>query len=406
MEQLVPSSTSKVRRKGKKCKVRFNLNDDGKDVRDMEMDASNKNTGNGEEGMGKDNYGNVSEDTAYDLGETCEEREVVDTSNVFVQVSTGNALDPTALLSLPVEIENKQFQAIIDSGADCGMISLQVLKSTGLKFKTESNDIKGVGATNLIKTLGKVTLAVKIHGIWFEPVLFYVMPEAKHDVILGGNFCIKNHLKIELAREKITRLYEDGTTVSIYLNNNNEPCRVVLDQMPCFTTSQQVVKSEYDILKSNVSQPSLLEQIEVCSTCSTHRTQEFFFQGSELRGGDVQSLSGLMTKENSNYVLVRRNLKNKPLKIEKNFHVGDLTTMMDTNDFKSGFPVCTFHLEQKGEGDSSTEWALEQVESLVDLNHLKLEQKDKVMNMIRSVGGIFSKGEFDMGKSKMSPHKI
>ena len=90
MEQLVPSFTSKVWRKGKKRKVRFNLNDDGKDVRDMEIDASSKNTDNGKEGLGKDDFVNVSEDIVYDLGETYEEREVVDTSNVFVQVSTGN----------------------------------------------------------------------------------------------------------------------------------------------------------------------------------------------------------------------------------------------------------------------------------------------------------------------------
>src|ERR1700755_2122849 len=116
----------------------------------------------------------------------------------------------------------------------------------------------------MLKTVGNVVLPLNIHGISFEESVFHVLGNCEHPIILGGNFCRQNKLKIDQAKERITRVYNDGSMVYIYLGSEGEPCTRFFRGVPCLTCKKGIFKpSLIEKVKLHTAHSQLLMEMEL-----------------------------------------------------------------------------------------------------------------------------------------------
>ena len=251
-----------------------------------------------------------SESINYDEEKEIEDSESInDISTVVYQVSSSDIckiLGPADLLKFEVTIEGSRFKAIIDSGAQFGMVDSEVLKKLNIEYnENEKNVVRGVGERNIFRTMGTVSLKVGIHGVEFSPVMFHVI-NSKYPVILGSNFLIENKININLKENVITKTFEDGTFQQLYLNDNK--CKKFFYRMPCYLMKDETLKEQnLRMIKARISHPEIIEQIRSCGSCKEGSGLEIMFEGISLTE-DVKTWSGIVNVRNEIDILVSKSV--------------------------------------------------------------------------------------------------
>ena len=109
------------------------------------------------------------------------------------------------LMLINVAKNGNVFTSVIDTGAQHGLIDLNVLHILNLKYDTSDGmHIQGIG-DNKIEILGTVELGLSIHGIECQSTIFNVVRETPYSVVLGMNFFIANRMIIDISRKRFIR---------------------------------------------------------------------------------------------------------------------------------------------------------------------------------------------------------
>ena len=298
----------------------------------------------------------------------------------FINVAS---LLPEQLLAVELEIEGIKMKALLDTGADNNLMKSSVSKETGLKIDSNKTiTIRGVGEKNS-RTIGRARASCKYYNVEAGNISFDIVEDEiiSCPVILSKKFCDDQNLVINIAKRKISRVNNDDSKLTVYLNPNDEKASKVINE------NVKVYAAEKTLLHSGLN--SVPVSINFCQT--VQQDSNLYFDGN-CKSSRFEGLDGVMSEHSEDNLVF---LKSKPG--EKNVRVrrGDLLGTVST----------LVELDAEEE-ETEESWTLEELQKALDIGECDDEKKTEIYKMIFNTRYALSKGDLDIGKAKVTPHKI
>src|SRR6201990_1038991 len=191
--------------------------------------------------------------------------------------------------------------------------------------------------------------------------------------------------------------------VCIYLGSEGEPCTRLFRVVPCLTCEKGNFKpSLIEKVKLHTAHSQLLKEMEFCNICDTKTDYELFF---EPNIENVNFFPGYVDKREIQVLAVNvtEMSSENVVKVVADQEVGNLAMVVNISECDESLKIFAAY----GEEHENDEWNKEKIRSMLDLaDDLTRQQKDEVVEMVYSVRGVLSKGDFDMGNASMTPHRI
>ena len=293
-------------------------------------------------------------------------------------------LAPAKLLVFKIQINGINTRALIDTGASNNLIKKSIVEKLKLDLQTNSNlQILGLGSEK-VNTLGNISSEVHLFGQKSCSTKFEVIEDQAilYPVILGRSFCAENRLVIDVAKRKISKVNTDGSRVSIFLNSECTDADYVIHE------GIKVYAAESTrIDKGVVKVPVYLEK-----DLGNLKDKLIYYDGV-CKSNRLAGIEGVLDcQDNHKHVFVKKKIGQgcKSLNIKKGSILGTVNTV----------------LEVETDEAEKTHWTLTDIRSMVNLENLTAEERERVFNVLFRSQVSFGKDEFDIGKAKVSPHVI
>ena len=307
------------------------------------------------------------------------------------------------LMKIQVEVEGSKFEAIIDTGAQCGIVEESVLKRLKMNHDNDNKAvIRGLGEKNIIQTSGTVYLPLKIHGIQCKPVSFSVMPKSNCQIILGTNFFIQNKMVIDVANLRLTWKYDDGSCCHVSLRENGSRCSRIIQNMACFATQNIGIKGK---VLSKI--PVMVNHPEWLGNCTDCREDlEPIVLESEEKSkrllGKIKVWEGIISTKDLSVMVSNADILNESVKA--NEKLGELSTISSLDE---PLHILVQEPTEKNHSDERTKWSKEVLQQEIELGEvLSNEERNQIFDLLWKREKVFSVDEYDMGRTSLTSHRI
>ena len=279
---------------------------------------------------------------------------------------------------------NIQTNALIDTGSTNNLIKESLADRLGEVNPTLKFQIRGVGTLG-IETRGRIQVAMEIAGIAFPQVQFEVVADAdmKHEMVLGVSFFVSESVVVDMANRRLTIHRVDGAHTDIYVDQQLGRTRVVEEDVSVVAAQEvQVERGEAIWVPIRMQR----ESAELPESLALYYED----MGINRKVIGVRGLIDLAEPR----VLVHLGQRSGQAKhtIREGDVLGTVTTMP--------------HYDSE---NSPEVWTPEELRCHEKLNlgkDLDPEEREAVLQMLEDHSETISKGEFDIGEAKGTPHWI
>ena len=301
----------------------------------------------------------------------------------FINIAS---LLPEQLLVIKIEIDGIQTIALLDTGADNNLMRKSICQEAKLKINKEKTiAMRGIGTENST-TEGRVRTDCTYYGMKARNLQFEVVDDDAigYPIILSRKFCDQQNLVLNVKRRKISKVSEDGSRITVYLNAEDEGSREIIQE------NVKVYAAEKCLLKPGVNE--LPVSINYLNDGQTD--YDLYFDG-KCPNFKVEAFDGVIntTKKEQVVWVKKRDGETGNICVKKGDVVGTISTMVELD-------------AQEKEDENENSWTLEELTKILDIGNLSTEQRVKVLKNIFNTKNALSKGEFDIGKAKVTPHQI
>ena len=304
----------------------------------------------------------------------------------LVNVVQFTQLQPSKLLTVDLKVKDSKFEGILDTGADSNMIKRSVIQNLDFKIHTDrKRTFRGLGVAEQ-QTLGKVWMPFSLFGVNVENTPFEVVEDhvIAHSAILGRKFISLKKITIDAANNRISVPTSPSSKIDIYQDDSEENRRVIYESLNVYCTQTTMVSK--NLTKVPVSY-NYYDEIEVDSEV------KLYFEGKS-NNKKLEGVDGIM-KPNADdkFIFMKRKegeLEDK-CRIKKGEIVGHISTIIDLDEEES----------------HETDWDIDKLKGKVDVgDSMTNEQKESIYNMLLKTKFALSSNDEDIGKAKVTPHKI
>ena len=297
-----------------------------------------------------------------------------------------NLLQPVELMVIKLDINGQQVSALLDSGASSTLIKSSMLSVLGAKIDSHVKHVLyGLGETSC-STMGVTNLTADYYGMKLRMSADIVSDEVcRYPIVLGEDFLRLNKFCINCSKRKVAIKSKDGSTTSIYLNNDNSVKYVICEEIPVYSTKKVIIKD-----KETAKIP-----IRIGFMCErpVNDNELLYFEG-DSKCPSFETLNGIVDNKCSNPYVFACVLPGSRGVVRKNEIVGKVSTLFTVVDDVSV-------------DVSDKEWNIDSLRSKVALgDHLSKDLKDKIYNLLYKNRIVFSHGDSDVGTAKVAPHHI
>ena len=304
-----------------------------------------------------------------------------------------------SLFHVEVEVLGTRVQALVDTGAQFGLIDETLLADIVCVREEADVDVRGLGNANVSHVKESVKLELRIHGIDMKPVRFLVVNELAPQLVLGMSFFIVNGLTVNPSRGRMSRVLESGAKEDIYFGEEEKSCRRIVSAVRCLL--QQPVR--LDGGSWNKVRVSAAEKFPTaCNRCPRIKREEFLFDGlgiEENLNANVVVMSGIVDSDSTFEVLVR-NISDKPVGMVEGAQLGLLYTLLNEEELE----VNMVTEEQGISGEKWTERKLR--EELVLDQGLDELCRNRIYQLLLRHRAVLSVGDFDVHRAALTSHRI
>ena len=292
-----------------------------------------------------------------------------------------NFLKPEKLIYVDVEVGNRLFRALLDSGASRSLVKEKVVDSD----VQEVDESFMVGLSDsIVKVKGRVNEDIKIFGIEMEMKALVVGNEdIKYEVILGLDFLRKHRISLDIRNRVISLVRIDNSKIIFCLNDDNKLRKTYKEKVPIYCNK--------DIqLKSNESTEIPIKFEESCYNMGNDKEEELMYY--EGHNESIITLNGLIKDNVQDSTVIGISKGNgKGACVKKGQVIGyGYTVEIEEADEDLGLIIDLKKLKDK-----------------IKLGqNLNSEEADKVYEMLMEVRESLSDGNHDIGKAKVEPHRI
>jgi len=192
-------------------------------------------------------------------------------------------------------------KALLDTGADNNLVRRSVCSEAKLKMnKGKTIAIRGVGTENSL-TEGRVMTDCNYYGIEARNIQFDVVDDGLigYPIILSRKFCAQQNLVLNIKKRKISKVYDDDSKVSIYLNSEDEsPKEIIQENIKVYATEKVKLK------------PGINEVSVQLSLYCQQGNPNLYFDG-KCRNHKIQGVGGIASSklDEKRFSLGRRMMK-------------------------------------------------------------------------------------------------
>ena len=299
-------------------------------------------------------------------------KEDIDSEMVLI-----NCLEPSKLIVIPVNINGRFYQGMIDSGTIHSFINKSVVEENNMSWvKGEMKEIIGFGECKM-KTNGKAKTELSIGDLKKNCECNVVENNCmKYDLILGLDFLTTNNVEINLEKKIMRMGKQDNLNVVILFDDEFKIKNMRYNNVPVYSKKKKIVKEN--------------ESVAISFGISDFKKDDgvYYFEGNE--NGNLKFHPGITVFGNK---IVCENLTSKIRKIKKNEIIGCMSMLVEEKEIT---------MEDK------ENWTKEALKEKISLSGKLLQEheKEKVYEMLVKVQEALSLGDSDIGEANISPHVI
>ena len=305
----------------------------------------------------------------------------------LVNVAQISQLKPSKLLTVDLKIQNSNFQGILDTGSDSNMIRKSIIKDTGFKIHTNRKIVfKGLGEDEQ-QTIGKVWLPFSFFGVGMENTPFEVVEDnvISAPIILGRKFIALKKITIDPANDRISLPTSMSSKVDIYQDPNDENRTIIYESLKVYCTKTTAV-GKY-LTKVPISY-NYYENIKLESKT------KMYFEGN-CCNKRLEGVDGIMELEGEDKFIFMKRKDGENVdkqKVRKGDVVGHISSIVEVED---------------EEDTKDSDWDMNKLKNKIDIGkEVTEEQKEQIYNMLLRTKSALSNNDTDIGKAKVTPHKI
>ena len=287
---------------------------------------------------------------------------------------------------IKLNINGQQVSALLHSGASSTLIKSSML--TVLEATIDSHVkhvLYGLGETSC-STMGLTNLTADYYGMKLRMSGDIVSDEVcRYSIVLGEDFLRINKFCINFSKRKIAIKSKDGSTTSIYLNNDNSVKYVICDEIPLYSTKKVIIKDN-ETGKIPIRIGFMCER-------PVNDSEHLYFEG-DSKCSSFETLNGIVDNKCNNPYVFACVLPGSRGAVRKNEIVGKVSTLFTVVDDVSV-------------DVSEKECDINSLRSKVALgDHLSEDFKDKIYKLLYKNRIVLSYGDSDVGTAKVAPHHI
>ena len=298
-------------------------------------------------------------------------------------------LMPSPLMNIDISISGKKLPALIDTGASTNMIRKSLVDQLGINIIQEHRVLKGIGNKE-VRTFGMILTDFSFYNVGVEETPFHVVSDQdiRVPVILGFKFCSKTKLIIDIADRKISKLFEDGSQVDIYLHEKDSSVKRVIHE------AVKVFASKTYKLSNN------LDKVDIHFECNKNgllmkKGNNMLFESRQQDNSKATALDGIIdVNAKENFILM-----------QKASHCADEDVIVRKGEFL-GLVNSIIELENEEE-QSELDWSWERLKDEVSVGHsITSEEQNKLYDILIRAKESLSRNEDDIGCARVTPQHI
>ena len=220
-------------------------------------------------------------------------------NNEYRNISLVGSVKENRLVT-SIGLGGRLHSAMFDSGAQCSLIPVEILVEAGIAYQPLDDEfILGFGSSGPTKVLGKVSIAIEMHGLNLKPCEFLVLESIKLSgmIMLGVHFLKKNEFILDLKHRRVRKRLDDGTIWDCYIDENSKNCRIVWSNLPLSVASATTIQPKcIENVNASWSYPDIVKR-PCCACCSCN--QELLFLDEKESNQHLQLISGIFPAANN-----------------------------------------------------------------------------------------------------------
>ena len=282
------------------------------------------------------------------------------------------------LLKVMVTINGKSLLAIVDTGAECSLISVEAANILRLNIDSETTVLSAIGG-KVFKTAGTVNLKTQMHDLTMNECKFVVVPDfqCKGSLLLGIDFLKSNNIEVCVRPRLLVKHFDTGGFAEMYVNDCGEVGPIILSNVPCYATEDvKIGRCKVERVPYTCDLP-----ISVCKDM-------LYYSGKSIDSylkGKVRGLEGVA---NTDCRAILMATTNHPAVIKKGQSVGIVSTV--------------YQIDEEDETCVSLSKSITEV----SLPELSLEQQAQVCEALKPFEGVFGVNDRDVGLASVTQHTI
>ena len=298
--------------------------------------------------------------------------------------------DKYALMKVYIKLGGKQVLALLDSGANVSMIHESLLEGRKEKLdETKKGMLSAIGEDVGFKSVGVITLPVDITSVALGNLDLVVVPKGsnmENKCVLGMNAINRFRLRVSPHHRTVEKMMHGDARYVWHLENDGNISKTTLYKIPCISSETveivgpQAQRVHISLVGAGIIDQSIEHDSLLLCEESLHDENYCVMPGIL----DREFMSVLVSSSNGQLAV-----------IPKGQTIGTVSSLIELDEMSDD--------EVDGEQEG---WTEQQVQEATDLYHLDYDQQGEVRRLIRSYQQVLSRGDNDLGKAMVEPHKI
>ena len=308
-----------------------------------------------------------------------------DESNITCNAQEGrnvhvysSILKPKQLMTIPVDILDSQFSALLDSGSNENYIRESIAQKFRNPIGRISADLVGIGSKAPIE--GEMKISLNINGRCCKENIFRIAKDdaIRYPIILGSDFLKSNRMAIHPRKKTVYFRNDDSSRTKFTLDDKCQIINVEYSDIPIHA------KEDFTIRNDQVDNHAI--EVNFGNAVGLFG-ENLYFEG--IINDKIETFDGILNfSENEPRIKVQKHPEVNAVSIKKGDELGKVSTMIEMEPIKS------------------KEWTEDELKDIKLGPNLTEAQKTEIYKILLESQPVLAKHDFDIGKAKIEPHKI
>ena len=271
-------------------------------------------------------------------------------------------LKPEPLMNIKISVGGIITAALLDTGAATNMIRQSVANQIKANIVSDNRKIVGLGNKE-IKSAGIINVDFTFYGVRIRNTPFHIVDDSvmKVPIILGRKFCAKSKLIIDMANRSITKIFNDGSRIDIYLDKKDNSLQ--------FSMHENIKVQAAETVKINTGLNKVKVRMEQDINGLNHSQRKHLYFEGKNKINETDCIDGICDIDSEEKFVFINHKSENAATVTEGEKLGDMYTIHEEVD--------------NSEEIDEKEWSIERLNREIDIgSNITKEQKEQVIDIL------------------------